>query len=1266
MRIVIDLQGAQTTGSRFRGIGRYSLALTQAMARNANTHEIWIALNGLFPDTIEPLRAAFDGLVPQERIVVWRALAPVAEVETANRWRVDVGEKLREAFLASLAPDVVHVTSLFEGFGDNALTSVAALETAPPVAITLYDLIPLVYRDPYLTNPAIERWYERKLGSLRRSQLWLAISESTRKEGIDWLQLPKDRVVNISTAAHAMFKPVEIRPETAAALRARYRLTRPFVMYTGGIDHRKNIEGLIAAYARLPPYVRGGYQLAIVCSASEAQMEALKRLAAERGLAADDVVLTGFIADADLVMLYNLCLVFVFPSWHEGFGLPALEAMSCGAAVIAANTSSLPEVIGRADALFDPHDEHDMAAKLQAVFSDNDFRQELRRHGLEQSKKFSWDNSARRALRAFERLHAQNQVNPVHIYVPNRQRPRLAYVSPLPPEKSGIADYSAELLPELSRHYDIDVIVDQPEVTTPWIRANCALRSLEWFDQNASRYDRILYQFGNSVFHKHMFSLLERHPGVVVLHDFFLSSLLRHEDIIGRAPHAFAIALYASHGYHAYKERSSAPDTEDIAWKYPANFPVLQNASGVIVHSEYPRRLADQWYGADFSVDWESIPLLRTPAAGIERRTARVELGSGDDDFLVCSFGMLGPTKLNHQLLDAWLGSPLAEDARCQLVFVGGEGGVDGANLEDRIVRVGGRIRITGFAPRALYSRYLAAADVAVQLRTLSRGETSAAVFDCMNYGVPTIANAHGAIAELPSACLFKLPDEFSNAELQAALLQLRNDPALRHRFGARAATHLRTHHHPRKVADQYRDAIERFAQTGAQARLSRLMRALAVIDTAPAVEHEWIAVAQAIVANHPPHRAQTQLLLDVSALIQRNHRTGIQRVVHSVLTELLLHPPQGFRVEPVYVSNDGFYRYARYFTTRLLGCPDSGFADDPIEATPGDIFLALDFVADLVTRNAALFSDLRRKNVGIYFVVYDLLPLTHPHCFPDHMYKYFSQWMRDITELGDGVVCISKAVANEFFAWLEEVRPLRLRPFKIGWFHLGANINAPPPRVGIEPDFDALMGRLQERTTVLMAGTVEPRKGHAQALAAFEQLWAKGVEANLAIVGKQGWLVETLAGRLRKHPQFARRLFWFEKTSDETLARLYETSDGLLMGSEGEGFGLPLIEAACHKLPILARDIPVFREIAGEHASYFSGNSADPLVDALQNWLVLLAQGRAPKSEDMTWQTWAQSARQLTDVVLGGRWHAQWGPEKPPRSCESHSTPDSRSMAES
>ena len=204
----------------------------------------------------------------------------------------------------------------------------------------------------------------------------------------------------------------------------------------------------------------------------ESYVQQLKQDAKNAGLNSDELVVLGYVNRDELVKLYNLCKLYVFPSWHEGFGLPALEAMSCGAAVIGSNTTSLPEVIGNEDALFDPMSEDAIKNKIESVLTNKSFRNSLKQHGLEQAKKFSWDQCTSRAISAFEKLHAKQQSNISEKPIQDNKKQKLAFVSPLPPERSGISIYSAELLPYLSKHYDIDVIVAQDTISDLWIKEN--------------------------------------------------------------------------------------------------------------------------------------------------------------------------------------------------------------------------------------------------------------------------------------------------------------------------------------------------------------------------------------------------------------------------------------------------------------------------------------------------------------------------------------------------------------------------------------------------------------------------------------------------------------------------------------------------------------------------------------------------------------------------------------------------------------------------
>jgi len=205
----------------------------------------------------------------------------------------------------------------------------------------------------------------------------------------------------------------------------------------------------------------------------------------------------------------------------------------------------------------------------------------------------------------------------------------------------------------------------------------------------------------------------------------------------------------------------------------------------------------------------------------------------------------------------------------------------------------------------------------------------------------------------------------------------------------------------------------------------------------------------------------------------------------------------------------------------------------------------------------------------------------------------------------------------------------------EIGWFHLGADLNSSVPTTGLADDADQVLERLRSVPSFLSVGTIEPRKGHAQTLAAFDLLWEQGEDINLVLVGKQGWMVDKLADSLRNHPQLNKRLFWLEGISDEYLEKLYAASACLLAASQGEGFGLPLIEAAQHKLPILARALPVFREVAGEHATFFEGDSAQNLADALRQWVSDYRAGSMIASDEMPWMTWKQSAEQLKTVLF-------------------------------
>ncbi|MBZ4219280.1 MAG: glycosyltransferase [Chlorobium sp.] len=399
------------------------------------------------------------------------------------------------------------------------------------------------------------------------------------------------------------------------------------------------------------------------------------------------------------------------------------------------------------------------------------------------------------------------------------------------------------------------------------------------------------------------------------------------------------------------------------------------------------------------------------------------------------------------------------------------------------------------------------------------------------------------------------------------------------------------------------------------------------------------------------------QLFIDVSVLVRHDTKTGIQRVVRSVLMELLEHPPEGLCIEPVYLELDElgvFYRYARHFTRNLTDRDSlSPFMQDtPIEINKGDIFLGLDLCYH-VRHGRNFFKRFRQAGGRVYFVVYDLLPILFPHFFPKKSARQQREWIRVVAE-NDGVLCISRAVADDVKKLFDRIQPFRYTPFHIGWFHLGADIEQSLPTQGLPYGFEKDLLKLAAATTILMVGTVEPRKAHLLVLKAFEILWLTGTRANLIIVGKKGWLVKKVANRMKRHNKLNPRFYWYQGLSDEALLQLYARVDGVMMASEGEGFGLPLIEAAQYGCPILARDLPVFREVADGYATYFSGNSPVKLASVLKSWIGKLKSGSAPQSSEMSWMTWKESADQIIKLLTDSRdsnWVHRWeriGTSKP------------------
>ncbi|TZG27952.1 glycosyltransferase [Sphingomonas montanisoli] len=1227
MKILLDLQGAQTE-SRFRGIGRQAKALARALIESGGDHDFHLLLNRRLDHGLEEVLSDFARLVPSSNLHIFGVPGAVAERDSANLWRTNAAEIAREGVIAAINPDILHISSLFEGYVDDAVLSVGRLDVAHKTAVTLHDVIPVMDPERYLGESAVKRHWLRKAQFLKRADMLLAVSEYSKIAVDQWLQIDQRRVRVIGAGVDHSFKPAS---GIDASMLKRYGLDQPFLLYVGAVDPRKNVELILDAYAVLPEHIRQSRIIAFVGRLFEEEEGRLRIAAAKRGISRDRLRFCRHVSEDDLIALYGACDAFIFPSLLEGYGLPIAEAMACGAPVLAANATSLPEVMKNAEFLFDPRDSGDLARRLLKILTDDGFRASARAWGLARAGELRWSDVAARSIAAFEEIGGESAREPSR---PPRRRLKMAFFSPLPGDKSGIADYSAELLPELARFYDIECIV-RPEtvVTDEWIKASFPIRDFDFFRRNSDDYDRIVYSIGNSQFHAEMLELQRQYPGVVILHDFFLSDLVDWMSHHGSGYDYFVRELYRSHGIPALVFERDFGRVRAVA-EYPCSGLVFETAKGVLAHSEYIRDGALRYYGEVAAGKIAVVPHLRAKAHDLDRAAARRRLGVGEEDFLICSFGVLTPRKLSHQVLEAWIGSRTSKRAGATLVFVG-EGAVPDyvQSLRSEAEASGLDIRITGFADHKLYRDYLAAADLAVQLRAETRGETSGTVLDCLAAGVPVIVNRHGPVTELPKDVVYMLDETVDPGDLARSIDELAGAPEMRLKRVERAAAYLEATHHPALIGERFFELIERAERKAPESLQQLLIREAAEISAPVKPDLDDLRRLSQVLAEESRRPTQRCLFYDVTVLAESDAKTGIQRVVRAILQQLIDASPEGYRIEPVRIDGRQL-KYARGFLADKLGLPSLVCGDEPIKFDRGDIYLAMDWVPDRLPDTLSFMSDMRRAGVRIVIGVHDLLPFHLPQHFPDFMPEVMRRWFETALRIADQFVCVSASVADDvarFGAALHQ----GMQSISVDYIHNAADIAASLPSRGRPESADEMVEAMNKRPTFIMVGTVEPRKGHAQVLSAFDRLWRAGVDVGLVIVGKSGWMVEVLGNRLEQHPEKDGRLIWLNGISDEYLEEIYSSASALIAASEGEGFGLPLIEAARHGIPLIARDIPVFREVAGEHAFYFSGTGAADLADAITEWLELSEQDRAPQTRSMPFKTWRETSSDLLKRIF-------------------------------
>jgi glycosyltransferase involved in cell wall biosynthesis len=741
--IGIDMLGMQSAGSRMRGIGRYCSHLLSTLFERHVDHEYVLYHHKGLPH---------DGL-PEPRLGRLRGLP--GELST----RSDAPTAVAMDLLTWANPDnldVLLIPSPFEW--QNRYIPPARGCNRLKTATIVHDLIPIQFQERYLTDLSSRKWFSRWTKLLTAQDVLLTNSESTRTDLLEVLRIDPRRVVTIGTASDPSYFVPRADSRGDGGLSDELRslgIARPFLFNVGGDDDRKNAHGLVEAFARLPLRLRDSHKLVIACGLPVRRVDAIRALARDRGVL-DRLVLTGPVSDEVLRLLYQHCAAFVFPSLYEGFGIPILEAMHCGAPVIAGNNSSQVEVAEGAALLVNAADPVQLAEKIELVLEGPGVADRLRAQALARASEFNWSHVVDRLASALEGL-VDSEARPRRCRP--AERPRVAIVSPAAPPGPDHARAVERLAEGLLDTYAIDIYHESSQVPPIGLRSNrvgCFHHAA--FDRNATYklYRAVLCHLGNALEYGFVLDFLETHRAIAVLHDFGLARLQLDRAVRRGGVEAFLDVVRSCCGVRSEPLLPAlarlASDPEALlpaldAMGVALNRTVFERAEAVVVTSasvlgrsrELTTGLAERACVIPFGIEPARFDAAR-------RVAIRKHLGLPPEALIVGAFGSAPSGQRAAVVLDAFRDlSRRRPDAHLLIVST------DAISAPPAAQSVGpgwgGRVRVLGRRSIVERDDLMAAVDIAVLSQAPAPFDTPTPLLaTLLAAGVPTILDDPGSL----------------------------------------------------------------------------------------------------------------------------------------------------------------------------------------------------------------------------------------------------------------------------------------------------------------------------------------------------------------------------------------------------------------------------------------------------------------------------------------------------------------------------------------
>ncbi|MGC9397904.1 MAG: glycosyltransferase [Anaerolineae bacterium] len=761
MHIAIDARPLQLDAYKERGIGVHLRSWIEAAQHL---------------DVKEQFSLLIDPTLPRPRLQLtsarWRFQPldlPFGPLSNSAALQIDKDEEFLfdsalESYLLQHQVDVFHETYPFmwETFVARRLYNVKW-------AVMIYDLIPLRFKDHYLTNLGGRgrESYAQRLGGVVYAQRVQTLSAASMKDIVEFTGISPAKLDVVYGGVDESF---DLLPdERIKSDISNLGVTPPYIFSVSGLHHAKNLRRLLEAYSGLPVTLRRTYQLVIRCPLDSNKKPIVDKWLREFRIE-NRVVFLRELSKEQLVSLYNGASLVVHATLYEGLGLPVLEAMRCGTPVVASNVASLPEIAGDAAMLVNPYSSSSIAKGITRVLGSPNIQDAMRERGLYRARSYTWERTANAILSSLKKAAKADQYNmkrvfPISWNIFRKRRLRLAFWSPINPCRSGISDYSEQLLVELSKLADVDIFVDGYQGTnTPFFDSFPTFdgRAYPYLAQHRS-YDMSIYQVGNNPLHRYMYNPLFKWPGVVTLHDIYIYHFVHAAIMLeGRVDEFWDEVAFCEGSSVAQKARVDYLKGVLDDYTLALNKRIVLRSRGVIVHSSWAQRQINQY---------EEAPPVRTIPMGLLDlpddggrfgRIVRRLLGLPEDGFVFGVFGNIHRVKRITTILNAF--ARVRKQYPTAILFIMGKADISVsdviASLQDdpSSSRHRGIHLHLGYVPYDFMLMSMQAVDVGLNLRYPTVGETSASLSNLLGQRKPTIVSDIGSYAEYPDKCCPKVP----------------------------------------------------------------------------------------------------------------------------------------------------------------------------------------------------------------------------------------------------------------------------------------------------------------------------------------------------------------------------------------------------------------------------------------------------------------------------------------------------------------------------